>query len=351
MMSRGPLQVLRESHRTRRLLTLILASSGFYLGARVLAAKLLVAMLYHPFRYKDDPRHDRMLRQFRDAFGQKSYQLDEVDFSIPSSSGRDGLEQRAFLLHPKGPPTGDLWMVFGGNAMVGSDWLDFCLTMLSWLPASAAERPAFLLVDYPGYGASDGTASPRTILQAQLAGLRAALPRLAAFPGRLHLLGHSLGAAAASQLAVSLKQEASRGESKETDCEANPVSALKPGRLVLSAPFLNIDAMAQAIFGKYILPSWLLRILLTERWNNSAWVPEAARAGWDVSIILGTRDEIVPTSQGKALRDSVKRGGQSCSFVEVKKAGHNDIIDAAPQQYAALMGFAPAARGDRGAAL
>mmetsp|Transcript_75217 Transcript_75217/g.174390 ORF Transcript_75217/g.174390 Transcript_75217/m.174390 type:complete len:210 (+) Transcript_75217:214-843(+) len=127
------------------------------------------------------------------------------------------------------------------------------------------------------------------------------------------------------------------------------ISTLSPGRLVLSAPFLSIDAMAQALFGAMLLPSWLLRVLLTEHWDNGAWVPQAAQAGWDISIIHGTRDEIVPTWMGKALQQKVLDRGLKCNFVEVKTAGHNDLLGT-PRNYAKLMGFATT-MGGRGAAL
>jgi len=345
MVSRGPLQVLRESHRTRRLLTLVLASGGLYFGVRALAAKLLVALLYHPFRYEDDPGYSRSVKQFRGVLAQRSYQLEKVEYSLGGQNGSSKLDQRAFLLQPKDPPVSDLWLVFGGNAMVGADWFDFILVVLSMIPGGSTDRPAFLLMDYPGYGANAGTPSVGSILLGQLQGLQAALPRLRTFPGKLHLLGHSIGAAAASQLAANLQREASRQDDQKSECKANPMSALMPGRLVLSAPFLNIDSMAQVLFGKLLLPSWLLRILLTERWDNSAWVPQAAQAGWDVSIILGYHDEIVPTWMGKSLRDAVRGRGFKCNFVEIKKAGHNDIINVATRQYAVLMGLVPAADG------
>lgn len=346
------MQVLRESQRTRRLLAVILASGSFCLVLRTLAAKLLGAMLYHPFRYQDDPQHSLRMRHFKGKFTEMAYQLEEVNYALPPSAFRDGLGQSALLVHPQGSPTGGLWLLFGGNAMVATDWLEFCESMLATLLAQDGQdrRPAFLLIDYPGYGHNDGAPSPRSVLAAQLAGLRAALPRLAAAPGKLHLLGHSLGAAAAAQLAAGLRREVSREARHQKECTAGSLGDLAPGRLVLSAPFLNIDAMAQAIFGKLLLPSWLLLVLLTERWNNAAWVPQAASAGWSVSIILGSRDEIVPAWMGRALRDTVRRGSHECGFVEVKAAGHNDIIAVAPQEYAALMGLA-VVRGPRGAAL
>ena len=118
--------------------------------------------------------------------------------------------------------------------------------------------PSFLLVDYPGYGDNKGTPSPSNVLEASELAVQQALSSLPQ-PESLNLLGHSLGAAAAAQLAAKLSPS---------------------GRLLLSSPFLSIDAMAAVIFGR-LLPSWLLRSLVTHRWDNAQAAPEAAAAGWE----------------------------------------------------------------------
>merc|ERR1740121_2116569 len=70
---------------------------------------------------------------------------------------------------------------------------------------------------------------------------------------------------------------------------------------------------------------------------------EAASGGWAVAMIHGRHDEIVPRAMGEALRDAVRSAGYPCSFVEVKTAGHNDLIVDALHEYARLMDF-PARR-------
>jgi len=342
-LARGPLQLLQEHRRARRLLAAALAGGSLLLVLRASVSKLVPLMLYHPVRYDEIPGHERRLEHFKGAFGQLSYAFEEVEYPAPASaaSGQGASAQRAILLRPAGPPAGDFWLLFGGNAMVGSDWLEFCLELVEDLPAGSEGRPTFLLLDYPGYGANPGTPSPGSILAGQLAALRATLPRLGAPPARLNLLGHSLGAAAAAQLAVSLRREAD---------SLGKAAAPAPGRLVLSAPFLSIGAMAQVLFGSYLLPSWLLRVLLAQRWSNAEWVPQAASAGWQVSILHGSRDEIVPTWMGRALREAVVAKGFQCGFAEVRNAGHNDLLGVATREYAAVMGLA-AQKGQRGAAL
>jgi len=359
----GALRALRHggSPRLRRLLTAAAAVGGLCVGLRMLARQLLINLLYHPLRYQDDPASESAWRGAAEVFGRISYQLEQIEYKLPVtgifSADSGGLKQKAFLVHPKGPPSGGLWMIFGGNAMVGMDWLHFVWDLLGTAAAppaagagaegggggacasELARRPAFLLFDYPGYGANLGTPSPGSTLAGSFAALRAALPRLAGPPGELHLLGHSLGAAAAAQLAVHFFREPPRWGA---DAGAAAAS-LRPGRLVLSAAFTSIEALARAlIFGRGP-PQWLLRLLVAHHWDNVEWVPKAASGGWAVAMIHGWHDEIVPLSMGEALREAVRSAGYPCSFVEVKTAGHNDLIMDALHEYARLMDF-PARR-------
>mmetsp|Transcript_98392 Transcript_98392/g.219714 ORF Transcript_98392/g.219714 Transcript_98392/m.219714 type:complete len:391 (-) Transcript_98392:173-1345(-) len=349
----GPIRALRGSRSGRRWLAAAALTCGLCFGARVLAARLVGLLLYHPFRYEDDRSHTRTLQRFTQALRRVSYRLEEIECPVSEAvmpHPKGALPQRFFLVRPeeRQPPLGDstnseqpLWAFFGGNAMVATDWLPFCWDLLTSAQegSPAMQRPAFLLMDYPGYGANPGDPSPRSILAGQLAALRAALGRLpGSSPRELHLLGHSLGAAAAAQLAVHLHGddgEAARG----IDC--SPLAAAyRPGRLLLSAPFVSIDGMAQAIFGKIVFPSWLLWLLLNQHWSNNVWVPQASGAGWRVSIILGSKDEIVPTWMGRFLRDAVTNRGSHCPFVEIGDAGHNDLT-LFTARYAELMGLAP----------
>lgn len=298
----------------RRLVAYVIVTGGLTAATRAMAAALLRAMLYHPRRYEEDPGHARLVSKFGEACARLSYILEEVSYELPGSRfSQPPLSQRAFLLRPGCPPFGDLWLLHGGNAMVSTDWFSFCWELVA--SPVGSERPALLLLDYPGYGANDGSPSPSSVLAAQRAAVAATLPRLAALPGQIHILGHSLGAAAGAQLAA----EGFAGQGVKA------LGGVEPGRLVLSAPFTSIGAMAQAIFGRRLLPGWLLWLVLTQPWNNGSWVPRAAAGGWSVRIIHGSADALVPASMGQALRDAVSRAGYPCAFSEVKGADHNDL--------------------------
>lgn len=310
----------------RRLLFAALAAGGLIVAARATAGKLLKLMLYHPRRYEDDDIHSHRLRFFTKAFSGAGYQLNVLGYKC------DGNAMQAFLLQPlMGSQTGrTVWVVFGGNAMCGSDWFDFVLDLVQKSASGGAARPAFLLIDYPGYGANNGEPCPVAVMSNNRSALQAALRSLeVSEPTTLNLLGHSLGSAVASQLAGTLR----------TGTPGNP--RLRPGRLVLSAPFFSIEAMAQALlFGSGRLPPrWFLRRLLSQHWDTATWAAQAATKGWQVSIIHGTLDQIVPVQMGKAVRDTVERTGHPCSFVKVGHADHNDVLFVAFSEYESLMGF------------
>jgi pimeloyl-ACP methyl ester carboxylesterase len=108
-----------------------------------------------------------------------------------TSQGR----QVAFYLPPAGAKKvpARLWLMCGGNASLALDWLD----LLEDFPDPAT---GFLLLDYPGYGDSQGRPGPETIMESAEAALAALAIHLktdrADLDSRLMVMGHSLGAAA-----------------------------------------------------------------------------------------------------------------------------------------------------------
>ena len=45
----------------------------------------------------------------------------------------------------------------------------------------------------------------------------------------------------------------------------------------------KFQAMAAVLFGN-LVPRWLLRSLVSHRWNNAEMLPKAAAAGWEAAI-------------------------------------------------------------------
>lgn len=319
---------------------------GGVAGARATSLWIEARLLYHPRQYRRELHHGAQLQ-----LAGQPYVIEKVTYSLPSCCSGP-LAQTSILLRPEARDEGVLWAIFGGNAMLGTDWFSFCQALLAAQMRSSGPQVsmAFLLHDYPGYGGNSGRPGPKSVLEASRRAIHAALEhfddRKTGAAPEVHLFGHSLGAAAASQLARSLAAD-----------------RMLPGRLILSAPFLSIphvvvEALVSAITGHVStearLPTavrvlaaalrWpcflVLQALLPHRWGNVVMVPAAVRAGWQLSIVHATEDRLVPVAMGRQLHrlaSAVK--GPPVNFREVPQCGHNDVLHVAVSDYALLMGL------------
>lgn len=189
-----------------------------------------------------------------------------------------------------------VWLVFSGNAGTAWDWVG--------LRSEPVGPVGILLIDWPGFGASQGTPSPASIL-------RAADGAVAALAGKLGLsiedlrrrcgvLGHSMGAAAALQYA-----------------EQRGAAAV-----VLVAPFTSLLAMAQRVVG------WPLCELLLHRFDNDAALASLAQRADKppVLILHGDADTTIPLAMSRTL--AAAHPGW-VRLVEVPGAAHDDVLDLA----------------------
>ncbi|CAE8605413.1 unnamed protein product [Polarella glacialis] len=318
------------------------------MGLRLCFGRVEASLLYHPRRYKDQ----ELLPDSVWQLGAQLYASEKLSYSVRNWRG-SSFPQSALLLKPQSGDVDVLWVLFGGNAMLATDWLPFCTRLLTARGASPKlPGVAFLLVDYPGYGSNLGEPTPGSILKGSCEAIRAALRQIKGSTvgsPEIHLLGHSLGAAAAAQLAAAGRSQ-----------------GIPAARLILSAPFIDIPQMAMQLLGslpppKSCLPeqlqplgSWLGQTLwrllpvflswtLPHVWSNTHSVRKAAKDGWRVAIVHGARDEIVPFFMGRTLWQEADAAGSEDSpavFVEVPQAGHNDVVLAALPEYARLMGLA-----------
>jgi pimeloyl-ACP methyl ester carboxylesterase len=186
----------------------------------------------------------------------------------------------AWYLPPKSAEKPSPAVIFGhGNGELIDYWPNE-------LGRFSALGVGLLLVEYPGYGRSDGSPSQASISET----FALAYDRLAARkdvdPGRIVLFGRSLGGGAVCDLALK-----------------RPSAAL-----ILMSAFKSVSAFA----ARYLAPAFLIR----DPFDNLAAVRQYPGP---VLVIHGRFDEIVPFGHGQALH-AATRNGRMIAY----EAGHND---------------------------
>jgi fermentation-respiration switch protein FrsA (DUF1100 family) len=156
-----------------------------------------------------------------------------------------------------------------------------------------------LIVDYRGYGQSEGSPSEAGLYEDARAALAYLRRRPDVDPARLVYFGQSLGSAVALNLAVE-----------------DP-----PFRLILENPFTSIRAMARALFPAPFA------LLAPSVFNN---LSKIERLRTPLLVIHGDRDEVVPFEQGKQLFAAAP---EPKTFYEIHNAGHNDTYLVGGEEY------------------
>lgn len=145
---------------------------------------------------------------------------------------------------------------------------------------------AVLLLEYPGYGRSEGTPSDRSIKEAVLAADDWARRQPGIDAARIIPYGRSLGGSAAAMLAAERSVAA----------------------LILESAFTSARAFARQFFA----PGLLVRDPLDT-------LDAVQRFAGPVLVVHGEHDEIVPVAHGRALAAASPR-----VHLEVVPCGHND---------------------------
>jgi fermentation-respiration switch protein FrsA (DUF1100 family) len=163
-----------------------------------------------------------------------------------------------------------------------------------------------LLVDYRGYGRSEGKPSEQGTYRDARAALHYLQGRPGVSPEKIVYYGRSLGTAVAVELAVD-----------------HP-----PLALVLVSPFASLSDMARLTFP--LLPvGWLVR----NRYNSLARVAKIQRP---LLILHGDQDETVPFSQGEKL---FRAANPPKRFQVLSGAGHDDPLGGGTEHWEALEEF------------
>ena len=143
-----------------------------------------------------------------------------------------------------------------------------------------------MLVEYPGYGRSEGSSSKKNINEAFLAAYDILVARKDVDPERIIIFGRSIGGGAACALA-----------------SKRPSAAL-----ILKSTFISIRSMAS----KFFFPDFLVK----DPFDNLTIVKSYSKP---ILIIHGKYDEIIPYSHGVALYKASKNGKMI-----TYDCGHND---------------------------
>ena len=221
-----------------------------------------------------------------------------LEFEDLRFSAADATRLHGWLV-PGSGETALLW--FHGNAGNVGDRVALLKELHEQLGLS------IFILEYRGYGASQGTPSEKGLYLDAEAALQSLIARLGSGARRIVLFGQSLGAAVAVELAR-------RGP---------------PSGLILESAFTSVSAMARHHY------PWLpVGPLLRTRFDSLA---KIAQVKAPLLVIHGDRDEIAPLRMGEALFAGAAEPKRLRVF---RGAGHNDLpIVAGGEYFAALREF------------
>lgn len=244
------------------------------------------AMLYHPSRYPDGPW------ELQQSLGAEDVWLTAADgvrihgWFVPAASGmpsRQNGDEGSSLSSEK---SGIVTLFLHGNAGNISHRADK-------LSALARTGASVLIIDYRGFGKSDGKPKERGLYLDADAAYEELLRRGYA-PERIMLYGESLGTGVATDLAV------------RKTCAG----------LVLEAPFPSVGAVANRVvpfLGPLVVSGF-------ETGNKIAGVTVP------LLVIHGNRDEVIPYDMGQAV---FAAANEPKEFWTVEGGHHNDLAQIA----------------------
>jgi hypothetical protein len=219
--------------------------------------------------------------------------LQHEDVSITTA---DGLRLHGWWLPAKGEARGSVLHLHGNAANVGNH-----LPLVAWLPAAGFN---VLMLDYRGFGRSQGRPTLDGVLEDAAAALRALRARPGVDAGRVIVFGHSLGGATALRLL------------------ARDGEGVRLG--VIEAAFASYRGIARDAAIQSVLLAPLLPLALPALPPQKK-DPVAALASIRVPLLLlhGTSDEVIPFRHGEQLAAAARAG---TVFVRVEGGRHMDAM-------------------------
>lgn len=249
--------------------------AAFYLALVLVVWRAQERMVWMPPRMAVYPRGDARRLEFTAEDGQPLY---------------------AYLV---GDPTRarGVLLVCHGNA-------DLAVWAVPW--AREVERRtgwAVLLPEYRGYGGLAGRPTYEGSQRDARAAYRLVRDVLGTDSTRIALYGHSLGSAVATELAVEHA----------------------PAALLLVSPFTSARDMAAQMVPRPVSALW--GVIGRVGFDTRA---KVATLDVPVSVAHGERDRVIPAGMGRAVYSAARTKGR---LLLVPDAGHNDVIEAAGEQY------------------
>lgn len=185
-----------------------------------------------------------------------------------------------------------LILMFHGNGEIAADYAGLG-------PFYTEMGLSFLVADYRGYGVSGGTPTGSDLLHDAVTvwdQLPHLLGRLGLTPGKIFVMGRSLGSAAA--------------------LEAADQGRIPPAGLIIESGFAHTFPLLER-----------LGLMVQSEARESMGfrnVDKAARVSMPTLVIHGEEDEIIPVSDGRDLHQA--SGADKKRLEVIPGAGHNDLM-------------------------
>lgn len=211
------------------------------------------------------------------------------DFEVVGFESQDGTKLHGwFIPQARGKPKGTVVFSHGNAGSMGHH-----LGFVTWL-ANAGYQ--VMMYDYRGFGKSGGEVDRRGMINDVRAAFTYVQSRKDVPAGKLISYGHSLGGA---------KSVTALGE--------NPVRGLKA--VVIDGAFASYQSMARILGGE------LGKSLVTDDLSPRDFIDRIAPV--PLLVIHGSKDEIVPFSQGKEL---FEKAGKPKTLFQVENGHHGDSL-------------------------
>ncbi len=213
---------------------------------------------------------------------------EDVDGETISITAAHGIKLHGWFLPGAGSTPRPTVLFFGGNAMR----LDLFVYTLDPLRIQGVN---VLLVDYRGYGLSNGLPSTKAMQRDSELVYAAAIDRGDVNPDRIYLWGISIGTGIATHLA----------------------SVRDVAGIIFFAPFTSLEDVAREAY-----PYFPVRLLLRHHLDNLSLAPKIQVPAL---IIHGDTDRIQDSSHAQKL--AAAWGGDH-ELIILEDRGHNDLLEA-----------------------